>query len=186
MYNLKHYKPKDQTPSSFFINNIKKIVIPNKPILDIACGYGRNGGFLAYKDCRVVFIDNDIDCLRYIQKGKDLSIYGDVKTDNIQVLYKNLNLGKLPFPNDSVGGIIDIHYYNPLLIREMIRVLDVGGFFCFESISARGQNIFELPDYNFIKSKLNNFEIISYFERKVMPDEFCKSVVKIFAIKQHD
>lgn len=62
----------------------------------------------------------------------------------------------------------------------------MGGFFCFESISARGQNIFELPDYNFIKNELNNFEIISYFERKVMPYEFCKSVTKIFAIKQHD
>lgn len=126
MYNLKHYKPRDQTPSSFLFNNIKKIVIPNKPILDIACGYGRNGGFLAYKDCRVVFIDNDIDCLKYIQTGKDLSIYGDVKTENIRVLYKNLNLGKLPFPNDSVGGIIDIHYYNPcgivfVLLNIMLR-----------------------------------------------------------------
>lgn len=111
---------------------------------------------------------------------------GDVDVNNIRVLYKNLNSGKLPFSNDSVGGIIDVHYYNPLLIREMIRVLDVGGFFCFESISARGKNIFELPDYNFIKGEMNNFEIISYFERKIVPEEFCKSVIKIFAVKEHD
>ena len=184
MYNLKHYKPIDQTPSSFLVNNIKKIDILNKPILDIACGYGRNGGFLAYNNCRVVFIDNDIDCLKYIQTGRGLSVQGDVDANNIRVLYKNLNLGKLPFPNDSVGGIIDIHYYNPSLIGELIRVLDVGGFFCFESISARGQNIFELPDYNFVKNKLNDFEILSYFERKVFPEELCKSVTKIFAIKR--
>lgn len=186
MYNLKHYKPRDQEPSSFLVNNIKKIGILNKPILDIACGYGRNGGFLAYNNYRVVFIDNDIECLKCIRMGKGLSMSGDVDVNNIRVLYKNLNSGKLPFPNDSVGGIIDVHYYNPLLIREMIRVLDVGGFFCFESISARGKNIFELPDYNFIKGEMNNFEIISYFERKIVPEEFCKSVIKIFAVKEHD
>ena len=184
MYNLKHYKPKDQTPSGFLVNNIKKIDILDKPILDIACGYGRNGGYLAYNNCRVVFIDNDIDCLNYIQTGKELSVNGDVNVNNIRVLYKNLNLGELPFPNNSVGGIIDVHYYNPLLIKEMVRVLDVGGFFCFESISARGKNIFELPDYNFIKHEINGFEIISYVERKVGPEELCKSTTKIFAIKR--
>ena len=186
MYNLKHYKPRDQAPSNFFVNNIKKIDINNKPILDLACGYGRNGGFLAYNNYRVVFIDHDIECLKYIRTGRGLSINGDVEVNNIRVLYKNLNSGKLPFPNNSVGGIIDVHYYNPSLIKEMIRVLDVGGFFCFESISARGLNVFELPDYKFIKHEMHNFEIISYFEKKVAPDELCKSVTKIFGVKQYD
>ena len=66
----------------------------------------------------------------------------------------------------------------------MIRVLSIGGFFCFETISAHGNNVYELPDYNLIKNLLKNFEIVSYSERKVKPFELGKSVVKIFAIKK--
>ena len=185
MYDKKHCKPKDQTPSAFLVKNIEKIDILDKPILDVACGYGRNGAYMIKnKNSRVVFIDHDIDCLKYIQTGKNLSVNGDVDVNNIRVLYRNLNSGKLPFPDNSVGGIIDIHYYNPLLINEMVRVLAVGGFFCFESISARGKTICELPDYYYIKYLLDKFKIISYFEKRVVPEEFCKSITKIFAIKQ--
>lgn len=184
MYNLKHFRPKDQTPSKFFVDNIKLIEISDKPILDIACGYGRNGGYIALDNHRVVFIDNDIECLQYIKSAGRLTEYGDVNADNIRVLYKDLNKGSLPFPNCSVGGIIDIHYYNPLLISEMIRVLDVGGFFCFESISAKGKNVYELPEYHFIKDMLNDFKIVSYFEKRINPTELNKSTIKVFAIKQ--
>lgn len=183
MYHLKHHKPKDQEPSSFFKKNIEKINIVDKPILDLACGYGRNGAFLAKRNHRVVFIDNDIECLKFIKAGKQISIDGDVDINNIRVLKKDLRLGRLPFPSLSTAGIIDIHYYNPLLIEEGIRVLASGGFFCFESIDARGNNVYELPDYGFIRDILGDFEIISYSERLVKPKRLGKSVIKIFAIK---
>lgn len=185
MYDKRPYQPIDQTPSRFLVDNLKLIDISDKPILDVACGYGRNGGYLAKNNHRVVFIDKDIECLRYIKNGGKLSEQGHVDTRNVYALYKNLDEGKLSFPNDSTGGVIDIHYYNPLLIDELIRVLDKGGFFCFESISARGKNVYELPDYHFIKDKLKNFKIISYVERKVNPEELGKSVMKVFAIKQY-
>lgn len=185
LYNLKHYKPKDQTPSAFLVKNIEKIQIIDKPILDLACGYGRNGGYLARK-YRVVFIDNDQDCLNFVRMGKNLSVDGDIDVNNIRVLKRNLRTGKLPFPDNSTGGVIDVHYYNPLLIGEMIRVLAPGGFFCFESIGGRGNNIYELPDYRYIKFMLKSFEIVSYFEKMAKPEELCKSVTKIFAIKRFD
>lgn len=184
MYDLKLSRSKDQTPSQFLMDNIKLIDILNKPIIDVACGYGRNGGYLVKDNNRVVFIDNDVDCLEYISSGKNISDYGDVDLNNVRVLHMDLNWAKLPFPNDSAGGIIDIHYYNPFLIKEMIRVLSIGGFFCFETISARGNNVYELPDYNLIKKLLKNFEIVSYSERQVKPFELGKSVVKIFAVKK--
>lgn len=186
MYNLKHHKPKERVPSCFLVENIGKIDILEKPILDIACGYGRNGAFLAKNNHRVVFIDNDIECLKYIKTGKEISKNKEVDMKYIRTLYKNLSSGKLPFPDNSVGGIIDIHYYNPLLVEEMIRVLDIGGFFCFESISARGRNIYELPDYYFIRHAMKNFEIISYFEKVIEPKSLCKSVTKIFGIKKEE
>ena len=67
--------------------------------------------------------------MKYIQTGEEISKNKEVDMRYIRTLYKNLSSGKLPFPDNSVGGIIDIHYYNPLLVEEMIRVLDIGGFF---------------------------------------------------------
>lgn len=180
---MKYQKPTDQIPSQFLKRNIERINVLDKPIIDVACGYGRNGAYLANKEYKVVFIDHDIDCLKFIQEGKSLSEDGNVDKKYIRTIKKDLESEPLPFPDSSVGGVIDIHYYNPFLISESIRVLCKGGFLCFETIDGRGDNVELLPEYKFIKESLKDFEIIEYHESRKGPEWMHKATLKIFAIK---
>lgn len=91
MYDRKHEKPVNQQPSSFLVANLARIEIIDKPILDLACGYGRNGAYLASRGHRVIFVDRDRDCLCFVKSGIGLSEDGDVNPDNIRAMYTDLN-----------------------------------------------------------------------------------------------
>ena len=184
LYTWKYQKPIDQAPSKFLIRNLNRINILEKPIIDAACGYDRNGAYLAKNRYKVIFIDYDIDCLKYIQEGKTISDKGHVDKKYIRTIKKDLENELLPFPDESVGGVIDIHYYNPLLINESVRVLCKGGFLCFESIEARGKNIDSLPEYGSIRKSLKNFEIIEYHEYEKGSKWMHKATLKVLAIKK--
>lgn len=45
-----HKKPLDQTPSLKLLEFINLDKIPVGPIVDLACGYGRNGAFFVQKN----------------------------------------------------------------------------------------------------------------------------------------
>ena len=49
MKNIKYQKSSDQVPFKFLIRNLNRINILEKSIIDVACGYGRNGAYLAKK-----------------------------------------------------------------------------------------------------------------------------------------
>lgn len=183
VYDLKHKRPKDQEASRFLTTNMGKIHMINRPILDLACGYGRNGAYFLRQNCRVLFIDNDVDCLRFISEMKIAGAAGHFDQNNIKILKKNLTNGRLPFPDASVGGIIDVHYYSKPLIPESLRVLAPGGFYYFESIDARGNNVYELPEYGYIKHCLEDYEIVDYKEKLAKPYCLGKGTIKVIAIK---
>lgn len=163
----KHPKPIQQAPSPKLVSYLQEVSVPKKPVADIACGYGRNGAYLAAKDHSVIFVDMDRDCLRFIASGKDVAETGDIPLDKILTL--NLDLTeKWPFPAESLGGLICVHFYFPGLLSRWLPSIAENGFLYLETIEARACNADTLPYKNEIRNLLMpDFIILHYSERKV-------------------
>lgn len=182
-YRIKHPKPLDDQPSFLLTDNLEYIHNSKKPVLDIACGYGRNGMELVKHGHKVLFMDYDEDCLLYIEEKKKIC---RAFSKLIRTWEWDLTSGRLPLHDNSVSGIINVHYYNEKLIDDMIRVIMPGGFLCFETIDAHSCHENELPEYGFIKHKLELFEMKYYKETMVKNSLRGASACKIFALKQTD
>lgn len=173
----KHLKPRDQKASAKLIRYLAEIEITDKPIADIACGYGRNGAYLAALNHPVIFMDMDNDCLQFIAEGKNVAETGDIPLKNIKIMNVDLTLD-WPFPKESLGGIICVHFYYPNLISRWISSIGENGFFYFETIDARTCNASMLPYENEIRDLLkSDFEILHYTEREVKNAHFQRKKV---------
>lgn len=183
----KHPKPKDQEPSSKLIEYANEIEIPEMPIADVACGYGRNGAYFASQNIPVIFIDMDQDCLNFICKGKDVSITGDIPPEQIKCMNVDLT-EKWPLPPNSLSGIICTHFYYPGLITQWSKSIVKNGFIYFETIEARKANENVLPWENEIRKELEReFDILHYSERTVKnTNQFPQRKVSclVFAVKK--
>ena len=182
---LKHPKPDLQTPSKYFIENIENTSIPPCSVLDLACGYGRNGAYLAQRKHHVIFADIDQDCLNFISKGENVAENGDIPKE----YYKTINVDLLeswPFKPSSLGGIICVHFYFPSLILKCIDSIVPGGFIYIETIDARVSNYLALPFQNEILNQLKpTFNIKFHRENIVKSILPVKSACSIFAIKNY-
>lgn len=160
MYESRHKQPIEQSPSKQLIDHISYIHIIDAPIADIACGYGRNGAYFVDLGCEVIFVDKEENGLNFIKNGVNVSVHGNINTDLVSVVKMDLEVDDWIFQDNSLGGIINVHYYNKFLIPKFINSLCIGGFLYIESIDARGYNYFGLPEYRFIlKTLKDNFEI---------------------------
>ena len=163
----KHLKPLQQDPSPKLVEFVNSLSIPNLPIADIACGYGRNGAYFASHYIPVIFIDIDNDCLNFISKGKNVSNTGDIPLEMIKCMNIDL-IEEWPLPENSLSGIICTHFYFPGLIHQWQKSIVKNGFFYFETIEARSINESVLPYENEIYKDLKNeFDILHYSERIV-------------------
>jgi SAM-dependent methyltransferase len=140
----------------------------DKPIVDVACGFGRNAIFFADLGCAVICLDKNLDQLRS---------YEAHQAQTLQAKHKPLELRRLdlieepwPFTEGSVGGIVNIHFFLPSLFPHFENSLSPGGYLLFESVPGCGGNYLELPPAGYVRSLLaSGFEIEVYRERKVGP-----------------
>ena len=97
-----------------------------------------------------------------------------------------------PFEDESLGAIINVHFFHRRLIGFFLRSLKIGGYLFIETIGGHGENYFDLPPYGFIKAQLADaFDIRFLKEKKVEPLQSNTSIVqnnsstvKLLAIKQ--
>lgn len=180
-----HKKPLEPSPSKLLAKYADDIVknIDGK-ILDVACGYGRNAGFLASFGFPVICIDNNDDALNYINTGKNLTTYDLKNPELLSTIKMNLKVDKWDFEDESISVIINSHFFLPELIPNFAKSLKVGGYLFIETIDARGRNYLELPQYGYIRDCLSStFEFIYYDEKKVEPLESNTAKVKLLARK---
>lgn len=170
-------RPKECVASPFVRKYVSSADFMNRPIVDVGCGYGRNGLEVLKAGGKCVFCDIDTKCLQSI---KDSNVFFDYRGN---YCLKQIDFEKepWPFPPDSCGGIINVHYYNRKLIEGFISSIRVGGFLLIETIDNRGGNHFELPMVGYLRYQIMpHFKIIYYKEGK--PKEG-KAKVKLFAIR---
>lgn len=180
----KYAKPFVPESSKILKDYIDKISPPmDFPIADIACDYGRNGAFLVDKGYSCIFCDIDEDSLNYIIQGKNVSINGDIDKSRIQAIQIDFNQEEWIFPPESLSGIINVHWYKKELIPLFSESVVRGGFIYIETITARGTNYLQLPEYGYIKKVLSNFKIIYCKEKLVNPVNENKATITILAEK---
>ena len=180
----KHPKPISQEPSRYLVRYLSRIQIPPYPVLDLACGYGRNGAYIAQKNHHVIFADLDEDCLDFVSQGKGVAEHGEIPQDCTEII--NIDLTETwPFMRDSLGGIICVHFYYPNIVTRCINTIVSGGFFYFETVNATSGNYLSLPFKGEIINQVSrDFNVLLFRERIVKQIMPAKSSCVLFAIKR--
>src|SRR6266446_5265105 len=85
-----------------------------KPVIDVACGSGRNALTLAQLGCPVICVDRDLTSL---QAHVALLRRTELRRASAKLSLRHLDLvtDRWPFPASVAGGIINIHFLRPAL-----------------------------------------------------------------------
>jgi SAM-dependent methyltransferase len=175
-------KDKIYRATSPFVRRFAKQVVASasgKPILDVACGSGRNAFFLERIGGTVICIDRDLSSF-----NANPLVLRDAKTHPVGLVPRVVDLVKDPWPftMNSVGGIINIDFLLPMLFPFFARSLSPGGLFLLETVSGRGGNYRELPQEGELKAALGQaFDLTFYEERSAGPSGQSAVAVKLLA-----
>ena len=143
----------------------------NAPILDVACGVGRNAMIFAQLGCTVICLDKNQDLLRGLPNNpRILPMQMDLATD------------PWPFGRCQLGGIVNVHFLLPTIFRRFKSSLSPGGHLLIETVPAHGNNYLELPKEGVLKSALEGaFDFDFYHEKKAGPPKCKKVTVRLLA-----
>ena len=156
-----------------------------KPVIDVACGSGRNALTLAQLGCPVICVDRDLTSLEahvVLLRRTELR-----KASAKLSLYQlDLVVGPWPFAPCMAGGIINVHFLLPKLFPLFEQSLSPGGYLLLETVPGCGGNYLELPRSGEVKSAFEKgFEIEWYKERKVGPAGYNAVTVRMLAKKRN-
>ncbi len=140
------------------------------PILDVACGTGRNGIFLSQLGCDVVCADKNLERFEGHQSSRLRIVKLDFLTD------------PWPFGQRTLGAIVDVHFLLSRLFPLFEKSLIPGGYLLLETVPGHGGNYLELPRAGMIKEILQSgFQLEFYRERYVGPENYKAVTVQALA-----
>ena len=154
-----HKPPKNTNPSDFVVKFFDEYDVPkNKPILDLACGYGRNALYAESLGYKVIASDIDDSILTNTDVLKKKNIH-----------FKRLNANEeFPIEPQSISAILVVHYYSENLFERIKKLVCEGGYILYESISAHGENWKELDKKGRVEDQLKNeFKFVYINKREI-------------------
>ena len=158
-YNRVYAKPLSDDENRL-LDRVDLSRIPRLPILDVACGYGRNGLYFVRHGYRVVFIDHDERALR------DIRDRTDVDQDLIRVLKLELCNYEHRIPDRSCGGVILCDYYDDMVVQDLISMVAPGGFLLIKTPGNRGDSWKGKPEFMAVAHSIeDSFDIVYHHER---------------------
>lgn len=142
----------------------------DRPILDVACGGGRNAILIAYLGGNVICIDKDLSKLA----AQSIRLRGTVFAQafsRITPVALDLIKDEWPFSANSIGGIVNVHFLHTRLFPLFVRSTTHGGHLLLETIQNRGENYRDLPRAGTLRSAFEpSFVLDVYRERRCGPD----------------
>src|ERR1700686_4454275 len=178
---MKHKTPRDILGASSLVRGFASRIADaagSLPILDVACGSGRNAMLLSELGCTVVCIDKDLTRLK-VELGLRAS---RLTSSRLHLHYLDLVKDPWPFDAGTVGGIINVHFLLPALFPCFKKSLAPGGYLLLESVPGCGGNYLELPHAGRVKSVLQRaFDFEFYKEGKAGPPGVDAVTVKLLA-----
>ena len=150
------------------------------PVLDVACGGGRNAFVLAQLGCQVVCVDKDLNPLDLFTRRLRDSPFVDIAS-RLRLYPLDLALDAWPFGKAEFGAIINVHFFLPQLLHHFETSLWPRGYLLLETAPGCGGNYRDLPKAGHVKQILSaGFGLEYYREGRAGP----AVSVKTFARKR--
>ncbi|MGB0905202.1 MAG: class I SAM-dependent methyltransferase, partial [Mangrovicoccus sp.] len=114
------------------LQKINHLLPPNAKVLDLACGFGRNGKYLAAQGHKVSFLDKNAEALAEIQQQLPQCeiIEADLECDNPYQL-----------PQNQYDAIVVFRYLHRSLMPAIVNALKPGGIIVYETFNHRQAEI---------------------------------------------
>ena len=166
------------------------ILVPQGPVLDLACGKGRHGRYFLGLGYPVTFLDKDIsgvaDLFSQGYSSHSNSPHNNTNTNtNTQLVKHDLeNNSPWPFHSNQFSGIVVTNYlYRPLL-PQLTTTLKPGGIIIYKTFAAGNEQFGKPknPDFllreNELRTALNKqFREIAFFQgREMNPDRITQAI----------
>jgi SAM-dependent methyltransferase len=150
------------------------------PVLDVACGGGRNAFVFAQLGCQVVCVDKDLSPLDAFTGRLRGSPLVDI-ANRLRLHPLDLVLNEWPFGKAEFGAIINVHFFLPALLHQFEMSLWPGGYLLLETAPGCGGNYRDLPKAGHLRQVLSaGFGLEYYREGRAGP----AVSVKAFARKR--
>ena len=156
-----------EEPAQLLVENIDLLledILPG-PVLDLACGSGRNGIYLARMGLEVTCADLSSEAL---EKARDLAELHGVEIDLLQVDLEQEGVN--PLPPAAYGAILVFRYLHRPLIPCIKKALRRGGLLIYETFTIEQPRFGKPrnPDFLLRPGELveifEDWEVIHYFE----------------------
>ena len=137
----------------------------DKPTLDLACGEGRNGLFLAQKGLPVIFADRSDTSLQTVNHVLK-TINSESKTWLVDLEQPDIN----PFEGKQFSAILVFRYLYRPLMAVLRHAVAPGGIIIYETFTidnrqfGRPNNDDFLLQPSELKEYFNGWDILHYFE----------------------
>jgi tellurite methyltransferase len=155
------------------------------PVIDLACGQGRNGLFLAAKDIPVVLIDrSDVRLAEARHLARQSGVEVDIRRLDLE------KAGADPLEGLGAGGVMVFRYLHRPLIPAIRRAIRAGGILMYETFTqdqrrfGKPRNPDHLLKPQELKGWFQDWQILYYFEgfKKKPP----RAVAQIVCCKTND
>ena len=156
-----------EEPAQLLVENVDLFledILPG-PVLDLACGGGLNGIYLARMGVEVTCADLSSEAL---EKARDLAVEHGVGIDLWQVDLEQEGLN--PLPETAYGAILVFRYLHRPLIPCIKKALRSGGLLIYETFTIEQPRFGKPrnPAYLLLSGELGqmfaDWEVIYYFE----------------------
>jgi len=160
------------------------------PILDLACGQGRNGLCLLEGGHDVVFADRNLESLAYIKKSLRHELYQESKeyASFWHVDFEQASFNQLA--EKQYSAIVVFRYLHRALFEQIKQAIIPGGLIVYETFTAEQAKFGKPsnPDFllkeNELKTYFSDWKILHYFEGVVTSkNNNSQAIAQIIAIK---
>jgi SAM-dependent methyltransferase len=145
-------------PAQFLLEHLDRFLessLPG-PVLDLACGDGRNSVFLAQKGVEMICADFSSEAL---DRARELAVEYGVRINPWQLDLEQEGVN--PLPKDAYGAILVFRYLHRPLMPCIKKALRSGGLLVYETFTVEQRRFGKPGNPNFL---LNPGELLQTFE----------------------
>jgi tellurite methyltransferase len=157
-----------------------------KPIIDVACGTGRNALVFSQLGCPVICVDKDLTRLRNEQDRLQQTYFKEASA-RLTLHEMDLRSDPWPFSEASIGGIINVHFMLPSLFPLFESSMAEHGYLLLETVPGHGGNYLQLPEAGQLRAAFEkSFAFEFYRERPAGPRSLRRVTVRLVAKRQRE